>query len=168
MCLSTVGFVLAMLNPQRLDETELEDAPKALGYVTVELKVEDASHVYGWQAVIEFNPQKIMLVEVAPGDFLDASDAAELLVHEPNHECRASENSFFVYRVIDQCKLVMAQTLLGEQNGKSGSGTLAYIKFAYLTEDYQSAYRLVFDDPFFGTLLVNNGQLPTNGRIFIG
>lgn len=165
VCLSIAGCVLAMLNPQKLEETEPENNQKVLGYFVVELKVENASCVYGWQAVIEFDPQKVIPMEVVPGDFLDVN-ANEPLVYAPDCMCKVSDGSFFVYRVF-QGRLIIGHTLLGKQNGKSGSGTLAYIKFAYMTEDYQNAYYLVFNDSLYRTLLINNEQLPVVGQIVI-
>jgi len=160
VCLPTISFALAMLTPQ--------NTPKILGYFTVELKVENAFNVYGWQAVVEFDPQKIMIIDVTPGDFLDASSTNETSVNISDHGYRVANKSFFVYHIRDQTKLIIAQTLLGEEDGKSGDGTLAYIKFGYLTEDYQNAFHLIFNDSIYKTQLVNNNLLPTNGQIVIG
>ncbi len=166
--LSAIGIVLAMLPPQRLNEAKIENSLKPLGYFTVMLKVEDAYDVYGWQVVIEFDPQKIMVTEVFPGDFLDKTNGDEMSVHAYNHGYKTADNSFFVYHVADQNKLIIAQTLLGKKDGVFGNGILAHIKFAYLTEGYQNAYRLVFNNPHYKTLLLNNESLPTTGRIVLG
>ncbi|MDH7476910.1 MAG: cohesin domain-containing protein [Candidatus Bathyarchaeota archaeon] len=146
----------------------MENTPKPLGYFTVELKVENAFNVYGWQAVVEFDPQKIMIIDVTPGDFLDKSSTNETSINISDHGYSAANKSFFVYHVSDQTKLIIAQTLLGEEDGKSGDGTLAYIKFGYLTEEYQNAFHLVFNNSAYKTLLLNNKLLPTNGQIGIG
>lgn len=168
MCLPTISFALAMLTPQKLDEPKLENALKPLGYFIVELKVENAINVYAWQAVIEFNPEKIIPIEVVPGNFLDETGVDKNSYHQSNHGYRAAETSIFAYHVVDQQKLIVGQSLLGEQYGESGNGTLAYIKFAYLTEDYQNAYSLVFNDSCYKTLLMNSKLLPTNGQIALG
>ncbi|MEM1551145.1 MAG: cohesin domain-containing protein [Nitrososphaerota archaeon] len=166
--LSVVGIALAMLTPQKLDEVKIENPLKPLGYFTVMLKVENAYDVYGWQAVVEFDPQKIMVIEVVPGDFLDKTIGNEMPVHAYDHGYKTAEKSFFVYHVADQNKLIIAQTLLGKESGASGNGILAYIKFAYLTEDYQNFYRLVLNSPYYKTLLLNNESLPTIGNIIFG
>lgn len=166
--LSVIGVALAMLSPPKLDEAKIENTIKPLGYFTVMLKVEDAYDVYGWQAVVEFDPQKIKVLEVIPGDFLDKTIGDEMLIYAYDHGYKTAEKSFFVYHVADQNKLIIAQTLLGKENGAFGNGILAYIKFAYLAEDYQKAYRLVFNNPYYKTLLLNNESHPTIGNIIFG
>lgn len=162
VCIVTISFVFAMM-PQETYKPPEE--PEPLGYFTVRLSVKNASDVYGWQAVIEFDSQRLKFVEATPGDFFGTGNELERVM-VGTHGYMVGDISGLFYH-IDEGVLVMAQTLIGDQEGKSGGGVLTYIKFAYYTENYEGSYKLTFNNKLYKTILLNKDLNPAEGEIYL-
>lgn len=141
---SISGYVFAMFISPPPATT-----PKALGNLTMALNVKNVEDLYSWQAIVSFNPDQMSVLNVMPGEFFKV------------------EYPFFL-NVTDvaQGVLLVGGTLLGEVNGKSGSGTLATILFEYFVEEYEMPH-LVLSEKGFATCLYNSKCLiiPLNSAI---
>jgi len=118
-CFSVSGYVLAMIiAPTTYVPPNVE--PKALGSFTMALDVNNVEDLYGWQAVIVFNPRQMKVVEAKPGDFMQAE-----------FPCFVNSTD------TSDGLLLLCGTLEGNVQGKTGNGTLATIVFEYYVNSYE-------------------------------
>jgi len=142
------------------------EPPKPLGEFTVTVAVQNAVNVYGWQAVIRFDPQVLQFVEAIPGEFLEKTGESYREITDSHGYEFISGKSMFMYHVGNGI-IIIAQSLLRPQSGKSGDGILAEVTFAYYTENYKGSYELVFNSPFFETGLRDINLQPVEGEIYL-
>jgi hypothetical protein len=156
--LPTGATVLAMMHKPPEPEPI-----KPLGSFTVTAEVTDASDVYGWQVIVAFDNRYLKVVEVTTGDFLeDTNQTYGDITSQHGYELRSK--SMFMYSV-NNGMIIIAQTLLGHESGKSGSGTLASIKFEYYYTENYAVPEIVYGDNFFETGLRNIDSVPVEGQI---
>lgn len=143
---SVSGYVLAMIVPP-FTYIEPQAAPKPIGSFTMALVVSNVKDLYAWQAVITFNSTQISVVEAQAGDLMKGEF--------PLFSNSTDTNSGL---------LLLTETLEGNANGKTGSGTLATITFEYYVNQYKLP-SLADQNAVFGTWLedsslttIPNGQ----------
>lgn len=116
---SVSGYVLAMMvAPITYVEPKVE--PKALGTFTMALDVNNVKDLCAWQAAIVFNSSQMKVTEAKAGDFMKA------------------EYPLFVNSTTtSDGLLLLGGCLVGNVQGKTGSGTLATIVFEYYVNSYE-------------------------------
>jgi len=169
LCISVpaIGLSFALMMQSSVYETTSSPEITPIGYFDVKIVVKEALNVYGWQAVIEFDPQKVRFVDVISGDFLGDTDEVDCDKIDVHGYVLGSFSMLCYHVDVDEGVLVIAQTLLGSQEGRSGDGVLAHVRFAYYTEDYEHSYRLALDNPYFKTCLLTKELIPTEGRMYL-
>ncbi len=125
LCVSipiTGRLVMAMLVPGMAP-------PAPVGYVTTVVSLKDAPGVYGWQIGVQFNDTNLKLIEITPGDFLTGADQ-NLIIIPPQDQQTSDTKAIYFARMVEDGTWVVCQTLTGNVEPKSGSGTLAVLRFA--------------------------------------
>jgi hypothetical protein len=159
ICLSLPAGATVLATIFKAPEPELI---RPLGSFIVTAEVIDASDVFGWQVIVRFDDQRLKVVKVIAGDFLEKRDQTYSdITAQHGYELRS--NSWFLYNV-NKGMIIVAETLLGPQSGKSGNGILASIEFEYYDADYPKP-EIVFGDPVFETDLRNIDCVPVEGQI---
>lgn len=130
---SISGYVFAMFIA-----SPAPTLPKPLGTATIAFSVNNVEDLYSWQVIIIFDSDQINILKVMPGDFFPVEDP-------------------FLLNATDIAKgmLLVGGTLIGDSDGKSGSGILAKILFEYFVEEYEMPH-LVLSEKGFGTHLLNS------------
>lgn len=96
--------------------------------------------LYSWQAIITFNPNVLVVLEVKSGGFLSATsltiDKSNLdLSTDDSRQLKEGDSVFVVsYDDAEFGKLALAETKLGSVSGISGTGTLCTITFGVFEE----------------------------------
>ena len=135
---------------------------KPLGSFIVTAEVLNASDVYGWQVIVRFDDQRLKVINVAAGDFLEKTNQTYGdMTNQHGYELRSE--SLFMYSV-NKGMIMVAQTLLGRESGKCGNGTLASIEFEYYDADYANP-EIIYGDQIFETGLRNIDSVPVEGQI---
>lgn len=111
----------------------------------------EVNDLYSWQAVVTFNPNVVLVLEVenggilSPNSFtLDSSNlSSDSMQLEPG-------DSLFIasYDNVELGKLVLAETKIGDVSGTSGSGALATVTFGVFghgSYDVQLLDALLYD-----------------------
>ena len=103
-------------------------------FITVNVSILNVNDLYGWQVMLEWNPQILNFSSVSEGDFL-----------------KKRGQTFFSHKLNETGYLILYCTLVGDLPGVSGSGTLAIVEF-YVKEGGTSQLRLS------ETVLVNSSE----------
>ncbi len=140
LCLPTISFALAMTIQPNIE-------PQPLGKLVIKVGIRDLSDVYGWQIGLRFDPSKLMVINVSPGDFFENPMQCDNL---SSKDIIDLGNTLFITKVFPDGTLVVCQTLKGDSPSKSGSGVLAIIEFQFYSTDYEMP-ELIFNDPARGT-----------------
>jgi DNA-binding Lrp family transcriptional regulator len=131
---SVSGYVLATIVVP-FTYVEPQAAPKPIGNFTMALVVSNVSDLYAWQAAITFNSTQISVAEAQSGDLM-----------------KGEFPLFSISTDTSNGLLLLTETLEGNVNGKTGSGTLATITFEYYVNKYQLP-SLASQNAVFGTWL---------------
>jgi hypothetical protein len=117
---SVSGYVLAMYMAPSQNQATVPVA-RVLGSFRMTLDVHGVEGLYAWEAVIHYDPAKLKVLSVEPGDFLGVG-GFPLFVYETDLYSNA---------------VLLASTLVGDMPPKSGNGTLATITFEYFDSNYE-------------------------------
>lgn len=123
LCSSTSGYVLATFLAR-----QEEQEPTIIGRFTAVVDVSGVRDLYGWQALIVYNSNKLKVLRVIPGGFVGAK--------YPEHAADVSENIFLNTTDVGDGRLLLFGSMIGNVPGKNGNGTLATIIFGYFADDY--------------------------------
>lgn len=135
---SVSGYVLAMMiGPTTYVEPYVEPR-RPLGSFTMGLNVNSVNDLYGWQVAIVFNSTQIRVAEAKAGSFMEAEYPLFL-------SSTATADGL----------LLLAGSLEGNVQGKTGSGALATIVFEYYVSSYEPP-SIVDQRASFGTWLQNS------------
>jgi len=91
--------------------------------------------LYAWQAVVAFNPNAVLVLNVENGGFLSSNsltfNSSSLSPNMNGSQQLNAGDSLFItsYDDIELGKLVLAETKIGNVPGTTGSGTLVTITF---------------------------------------
>lgn len=119
LLLSMCSYVFALLF-QISEPVFVQDEPRILGSFTMVLEVNEVKDLYAWQVVVLFNSEELGVLQVLPGEFLGTGFP------------------FFVYASdVNDGMLLLGETLVGDVQGKSGSGRLATIVFGFYVETFK-------------------------------
>jgi len=134
---SVSGYVLAiMIAPIAYVPPHVE--PKALGTLTMALDVNNVNDLYAWQAAIVFKSSQMKVVEAKAGDFIKVE--FPLFVNSTD---------------TGDGLLLLFASLMGNVQGKTGSGRLATIVFEYYVNNYEPPL-IVDHEAGFDTWLENS------------
>jgi hypothetical protein len=143
---------------------DIKSAEGSMETFTVNVKVYEAVHVYGWQANILFDPSKLAVLEIKAGDFLaDKSIVFDSVSGEiSGTQLRDAKigDAMLCFATDIRPNLVLAfGCCWGDVTGVSGSGTVAKITFGVLS-NAQGPHYLDLGDP----VLVNKqGEVMSEG-----
>lgn len=108
--------------------------------------------IYSWQAVITFNPNVVLVLNVQSSGFLSSNS---IILNSSNMDLEELQqigegDSIFLvsYNDIEVGKLFLAETKIGNTSGTTGSGVLATITFGVFGQgsyDIQLLETLLFD-----------------------
>ena len=113
--------------------------PQIKGLFDATLYVDRVEDLYAWEAVINYDSENTKIVNIIPGWL-------------------STEFPFFVNATIPEFELLLVGNLLfNSTSGKSGSGVLATIIFAYYCEDYELP-QLLPDFEWYHTKLWNSNK----------
>jgi hypothetical protein len=125
--------------------------PQPLGYLRVEVYVNNVTDVYAWQVGIRYNHTNLKILSVEPGNFLTEGIEAQSNKLSPNVEIY--KNTLFFHNVLDGGILVACQTLTGSSPSVNGSGILLIIEFAYFYK-YEEVTIIYDESPQYDTGLL--------------
>ncbi|MHA1685518.1 MAG: hypothetical protein ACTSYD_03820 [Candidatus Heimdallarchaeaceae archaeon] len=143
----TFGYVLAMFIPK-----ESEPQPTILGTFTMVLQINNIKDLYAWQVIIKYNPQNLKLIDASPGGFLGKTPPQYL--NETN-----VNGGIFLGPKIEKNTIMVGGTLIGNVEGKNGSGKLAIITFGYYTTNYETPEIIIKQGRFQTILLDSTGTI---------
>jgi len=111
----------------------------------------EVNDLYSWQAVVTFNPNVLLVLEVENGGILSPNSLTFNSSNFTNDSMQLEPgDSLFIasYDAVELGKIVLAETKIGEVSGTSGSGTLATVTFGVFghgSYDVQLLDALLYD-----------------------
>ena len=130
---STSSYVLASFLMPKATNHE----PVALGTFTLALDVSNVENLYSWQVAARFNSSEVKVQEIMSRDFVG---------YDPDTGFPLFMN--FTDTRMDYPTLLLGGTLLGDVQGKDGTGRLATIAFVYFVKDFAKP-EIVFNEKTF-------------------
>lgn len=141
--------------------------PKGINELfTVAITVDDAVDLYAWQGEITFNPNVLVVSDVAAGKFLSPN---ALVINATSGFYLADEPQSANYSILlfaddaSSGTLLLGGSLLGHVSGESGSGTLATVTFR-VVKDIQGSIDAYLEG---GIMLLTPGVTDAEGVLAI-
>jgi len=145
------GYAFATLVPKGS-----EPEPKILGAFKMTLYVSNVEDLYAWQVIIEYDSQNLELINATPGGFLGENFPQCL------NETNVDRGIFLGPRIVKNL-IIIGGSLIGNVEGKNGSGKLALLSFGYYTFNYETP-RIIIKQGIFETKLLDSSgtEIPIN------
>jgi hypothetical protein len=125
--------------------------PQPIGYLRVEVYVNNVTDVYAWQVGIRYNHTNLKIISVKPGNFLTQN--IDLRSEKLSQDVEIYENTLFFHKTLDGGILVACQTLTGNSSSVNGSGILLIVEFAYFYK-YEEVSIIYNESPQYDTGLL--------------
>jgi len=145
------GYAFATLVPKGS-----EPEPKILGTFKIILYVSNVEDLYAWQVIIEYDSQNLELINATSGGFLGENFPQCL------NETNVDRGIFLGPRIVKNL-IIIGGSLIGNVEGKNGSGKLALLSFGYYTFNYETP-RIIIKQGIFETKLLDSSgtEIPIN------
>ena len=138
-------FSLSPGNPACIKRFQIDPSWEVSETFTVSIKIYNGVNVYGWQANVLFDPNKLVVLEVTAGDFLAKNSividsvSGEISGQQP-HDVKSGDAILCYATDIRPNKVLIFGCCWGYVPGASGTGTVATITFGVWSHTQEPFY----------------------------